>query len=481
MPRPSASGGVQSAATRQEREQQEKGLSKRTIGDEREDLRRRVEIRAWSGDGQTATERCGAALTLSLSLCLLCSSLPTLLSSIQHDRQSVTARVRSARSRLPAALSDRSLSLLSPLSAADASILTQRFLESEGELGRSFKGVLTKFGELQQALANPPRKVAAASTDAMQDTSVAVATAAPSAEDLYQSLQRELASFDVALAHTRLIQESGVDEMRTYESAEAHTLKQINATVASLVQLQAELESAKQWRRDQEEYESLHKQLASLPTRMQTQQEIEKQILVHRALEQEKIAILMEAEAKRKNHGLLSLAFEQLRAQWLAAETSESTRSSRALAEAEAEAERRRAEEEALAFAAAAEAKADSAAAADADAEEGEDDEKSKANSAAGAPPAEGEEEEEGSISMADVAAASAASSSAAASSNAAASTGTAAADASADSTATDAKMPTPTRNVSEDSLAVAASTPAESPSGSPNAARADTPTPMET
>ena len=340
--------------------------------------------------------------------------------------------------------------------------------------------MLTKFGELQQALANPPRKTAAAPSaavgDAMQDTSVAVATAAPSADDLYQSLQRELASFDIALSHTRLIQESAVEEMRTYEAAEAHTLKQIQATVASLVQLQAELEAAKQWRRDQEEYETIHKQLAALPTRAQTQLEIEKQAAVQRALEQEKVAILMEAEAKRKNHSLLTLAFEQLRAQWLAAETSEATRSSRAAAEAEAEAERHRAEEEALAFAAAAEAKADSAAAADA--EEGEEDDKSKSH-AGGAPLAEGEEEEEGSISMADAAAASAAASSAAVASSPAATTGAAAADGSADAAA-DSKMPTPTRNVSEDSLAVAASTPAESPAGSPNAS-ADTPTPMET
>ena len=335
---------------------------------------------------------------------------------------------------------------------SDASILAQRFLESEGELGRHFTRVLSKLGELQQTLGAPPTP------------------ALPAAADVHQSLQRELAMFDYALSHTRLIQENAIQEMSNYQHMEANTIGQIHSTVASLVGLQAELEEAKQWRREQEEYELMHKQLAGLPARSVTQSEVERLEVCQRGREVERAGLLEDLEAKRRNHLLLAVAFEQLRAEWSAAEraASAATQISRAQAEAEAEAERRRAEEDALAYAAAAEAKASATQALQA--EEGEEGEEkpSKARSAPGgqgAPGGEDEEPEEGeeeaggggSTPMETTA------------------TNTAA------STADKAPTPTPSRAVSEESVNAATPTPADSPAASPTPAAEDAPTPMET
>jgi len=147
----------------------------------------------------------------------------------------------------------------------------------------------------------------------------------------------------------------------------------IDTTVASLVDLQRELEAAKQWRSEQEEYEKLHKQLQQLPTRSATEAELASLARGEADLVSQREGLMAELVSKRSKHLLLSVAFEQLRAEWCAAEraASDATKSSRAAAEAEAEEERRRAEEEAAAFAAAAEAKASAAEAEDA--EEGED------------------------------------------------------------------------------------------------------------
>src|SRR4051794_35278664 len=61
------------------------------------------------------------------------------------------------------------LSLLHSIVLSDAAILSQRFLESEGELGRAFSRVLAKFTDLQVALAHAQKQAVLA---AQQDSAV---------------------------------------------------------------------------------------------------------------------------------------------------------------------------------------------------------------------------------------------------------------------------------------------------------------------
>jgi len=116
------------------------------------------------------------------------------------------------------------LSMLSAPAATDQAILSQRFLESEGDLGRSFTRVLAKFGELQRALTSGSPAAAAASAQ-VDTTAVAVATpaATPGAEELYEQLQRDLATFEYALVHARSVQENAMHEMANYDKMEANT------------------------------------------------------------------------------------------------------------------------------------------------------------------------------------------------------------------------------------------------------------------
>jgi hypothetical protein len=104
---------------------------------------------------------------------------------------------------------------------SDQAILSQRFLESEGDLGRSFTRVLNKFGELQRSLTQRP----AAASAQVDSTAALVATPAATsgADELYEQLQRDLATFEYALTHARTVQENAMQEMSNYERMEAQT------------------------------------------------------------------------------------------------------------------------------------------------------------------------------------------------------------------------------------------------------------------
>jgi hypothetical protein len=170
-------------------------------------------------------------------------------------------------------------------------------------------------------------------------------------------------------------------------------VSQIQETVTSLVDLQGELAAAKQWRSEQEEYEKLAGELSALPARPVTEATIASLAQGEKAAIATRTQLLSELVSKRSKHLLLSVAFEQLRAEWNAAELAEAnaSRSTRAAADAALEAERRRAEEEALAYAAAVEAKASAE-------EEAEEEEGEEKKPDMGGTEGEREEGEEGAI-----------------------------------------------------------------------------------
>jgi hypothetical protein len=100
---------------------------------------------------------------------------------------------------------------------AAAAILSQRFLETEGELGRNFTKAFGRFTDFHQAIAQS----AAAAPSADAATPPAASSTAASAADIFQALQRELAAYEYGAQHCKLIQENARVEMKNYEQMEA--------------------------------------------------------------------------------------------------------------------------------------------------------------------------------------------------------------------------------------------------------------------
>jgi hypothetical protein len=361
-------------------------------------------------------------------------------------------------------------------------------------LGKAFRGVLTRFGELQRALtaAPPPTK---------PDSSSNATQPAPSAaEEVFQQLLRDLSVFEYAQSHARAVQENALAEMGNYERQEVRVESQIQAVLASLTELQAELQQAKQWRSEQEEYEALTHLVQELPSRATTEADIAALDQKHSELLIAQETLQHQLHAKRDRHLGLTRAYDAIRRDWSVVDQSAAGIAARAAAQAAAEAERRRAEEEAAAYEAAQAAKASASAEEEAAADETQDDEKkhkaglSSTDEKAAAPGEEAEEgaveeeEEEGAV-PADVPAAAASPIAATPASGSgtprgvsdgsttavnAMDTGAAADDADADAAAT-----TPT--TSSDAAvgaAAAASSPIDSATDAPGAAGRDSPAP---
>lgn len=225
------------------------------------------------------------------------------------------------------------------------SILSQRFLETDGELGRSFTKAFGRFSEVHAALA----QAQAQATTAVGDSSDAVATPAPSvspAGDLFQSLLRELASYEHAVRHCALIQANSRVEMRNYQTRELEVSAHIQSVHASLHTLQGELERARQRRLELEEYEALTKKILALPSRKETQAAIEKLNAAQAQLQQDRQALVADMSGKQTKYRAVVASLGQVSVDWTLAEADEAALAAQ-LAAKEAEVERQRAKEEA--------------------------------------------------------------------------------------------------------------------------------------
>ena len=103
------------------------------------------------------------------------------------------------------------------------SVLYQRFLENDGELGRGFTKAFNKFTEFHQAIAEQKNKPPSAAASEPPSTTVSNPSAAPtpSPVDMLESLTRELHAYAYGVKHARLIQANALVEMKSYEEREA--------------------------------------------------------------------------------------------------------------------------------------------------------------------------------------------------------------------------------------------------------------------
>jgi hypothetical protein len=246
---------------------------------------------------------------------------------------------RSGSRQLTCHLSLLSWQVLHRTTMADTqSILSQRFLETDGELGRNFTKAFGRFHEVHAALA------AAHTATAAGSSADAVATPSPaaSAPELFQSLLRELASYEHGVRHCALIQANSRVEMESYQSRELEVSANITAVHASLTTLQSELERAKKRRAELEEYEAMMKRILALPSRAETKATMEKLHAVQAQMQQDRQALIADMSGKQTKYRAVVASLGQVSHDWTLAEADEAE-----LAAREAEAERARAREEA--------------------------------------------------------------------------------------------------------------------------------------
>jgi len=206
-------------------------------------------------------------------------------------------------------------------------ILLARVLEEHSEMGRSFGRAFTKFAEFKTAImTNAPaegKSGSAIKTEQPQtDMSAPPPTQAPSSSSLqsidaiYQSLQLELSTYSFAVDHARMVQETAREEMKKYQEKEAEIVSSIHSTTASLVDLQRELSAAQQWRSEQEEYERILSNIHALPSRSESENELQQWEQERNQLIQTKLDLSAEIESHRKSHLLFARGVQLLAREW---------------------------------------------------------------------------------------------------------------------------------------------------------------------